>query len=149
MKRIGIYSPARGLGSTLIAAHLHYYLREHGVRSCASSEGIHGERPPGLSRWQDIPKTPHEPVCLQTWRQVPLGLGVDVCDVHAELYADEHDCGRWLGELWCLEWVIPIRDRESLERGLEIARRTVAKYRESLRIPSSVERRRERALRAL
>jgi RNA polymerase sigma-54 factor len=34
-------------------------------------------------------------------------------------------------------------------QGIDIARRTVAKYRESLRIPSSVERRRERALRAL
>jgi RNA polymerase sigma-54 factor len=31
------------------------------------------------------------------------------------------------------------------ERGVEIARRTVAKYRESLRIPSSVERRRRKA----
>src|SRR5262249_29019244 len=34
-------------------------------------------------------------------------------------------------------------------QGVDIARRTVAKYRESLRIPSSVERRRERSLRAL
>ena len=31
--------------------------------------------------------------------------------------------------------------------GIEIARRTVAKYRESLRIPSSVERRREKQAR--
>jgi RNA polymerase sigma-54 factor len=31
------------------------------------------------------------------------------------------------------------------EGGVEIARRTVAKYRESLRIPSSVERRRRKA----
>ncbi len=30
------------------------------------------------------------------------------------------------------------------EANIEIARRTVAKYRESLRIPSSVERRREK-----
>ncbi len=30
------------------------------------------------------------------------------------------------------------------EEGIDIARRTVAKYRESLRIPSSVERRREK-----
>jgi RNA polymerase sigma-54 factor len=34
------------------------------------------------------------------------------------------------------------------ERGVEIARRTVAKYRESLKIPSSVQRRREKALRS-
>ncbi|MBX6320722.1 MAG: RNA polymerase factor sigma-54 [Rhodospirillaceae bacterium] len=34
-------------------------------------------------------------------------------------------------------------------QGIDIARRTVAKYRESLRIPSSVERRRERSLRTL
>jgi RNA polymerase sigma-54 factor len=34
-------------------------------------------------------------------------------------------------------------------QGIDIARRTVAKYRESLRIPSSVERRRERSLGAL
>jgi RNA polymerase sigma-54 factor len=32
--------------------------------------------------------------------------------------------------------------------GIEIARRTVAKYREALRIPSSVERRREKRRRA-
>ncbi|MGB0843955.1 MAG: RNA polymerase factor sigma-54 [Alphaproteobacteria bacterium] len=32
------------------------------------------------------------------------------------------------------------------EQGVEIARRTVAKYRESMRIPSSVQRRREKAL---
>ena len=31
------------------------------------------------------------------------------------------------------------------EEGVDIARRTVAKYREALRIPSSVERRREKA----
>ena len=31
--------------------------------------------------------------------------------------------------------------------GVDIARRTVAKYRESLRIPSSVQRRREKLLR--
>ena len=31
------------------------------------------------------------------------------------------------------------------EKGIEIARRTVAKYRESLRIPSSVERKRKLA----
>jgi len=30
--------------------------------------------------------------------------------------------------------------------GIDIARRTVAKYRESLRIPSSVERRREKQM---
>jgi RNA polymerase sigma-54 factor len=30
------------------------------------------------------------------------------------------------------------------EAGVEIARRTVAKYRESMRIPSSVQRRREK-----
>jgi len=29
------------------------------------------------------------------------------------------------------------------DEGIDIARRTVAKYRESLRIPSSIERRRE------
>ena len=34
------------------------------------------------------------------------------------------------------------------ETGIEIARRTVAKYRESMRIPSSVERRREKAIHA-
>jgi RNA polymerase sigma-54 factor len=34
------------------------------------------------------------------------------------------------------------------QRGIDIARRTVAKYRESLRIPSSVQRRREKALRS-
>ena len=33
-------------------------------------------------------------------------------------------------------------------QGVDIARRTVAKYRESLRIPSSVQRRREKALRS-
>ena len=31
------------------------------------------------------------------------------------------------------------------DEGVDIARRTVAKYRESLRIPSSIERRRERS----
>jgi RNA polymerase sigma-54 factor len=34
-------------------------------------------------------------------------------------------------------------------QGIDIARRTVAKYRESLRIPSSVQRRREKALRSI
>ena len=33
--------------------------------------------------------------------------------------------------------------------GVDIARRTVAKYRESLRIPSSVERRREKSVMVL
>ena len=35
------------------------------------------------------------------------------------------------------------------ERGFDIARRTVAKYRESLRIPSSMERRREKVAMAM
>ena len=34
-----------------------------------------------------------------------------------------------------------------LSEGIDIARRTVAKYRESMRIPSSVQRRREKAMR--
>jgi RNA polymerase sigma-54 factor len=34
------------------------------------------------------------------------------------------------------------------KEGVDIARRTVAKYREALRIPSSVQRRREKALHA-
>ena len=34
------------------------------------------------------------------------------------------------------------------KEGVDIARRTVAKYRESLKIPSSVQRRREKALRS-
>ena len=42
----------------------------------------------------------------------------------------------------------PLSDQEIVallkEKGIPIARRTVAKYRESLRIPSSVERRREK-----
>jgi RNA polymerase sigma-54 factor len=33
-----------------------------------------------------------------------------------------------------------------LKEGIDIARRTVAKYREAMNIPSSVQRRRERAL---
>ena len=33
-----------------------------------------------------------------------------------------------------------------LKEGIDIARRTVAKYREAMRIPSSVQRRRERSL---
>jgi RNA polymerase sigma-54 factor len=33
-----------------------------------------------------------------------------------------------------------------LKEGVDIARRTVAKYREALRIPSSVQRRRERSM---
>lgn len=114
-ERIGIYSPARGLGSTLLAAHLFYYLREHGVRCSASSRGFRGGRPLGLTRWRDIPETPHEPVCFQTLPRVPLDMGVDVYDVHAERFAEE------LGELACDRWVIPIRDRESCERGLELA----------------------------
>ena len=42
----------------------------------------------------------------------------------------------------------PLSDQEVVkmlgEKGISIARRTVAKYRESMRIPSSVERRREK-----
>ena len=113
--RIGIYSPARSLRGTLLAAHLFYYLREHGVRCSASSHGFRGERPLGLTRWRDIPKTPHEPACFQTLPRVPLHMGVDVCDVHAERFVEE------LGELACDRWVIPIRDRETFERGLELA----------------------------
>lgn len=117
MHTIGIYSPARGLGSTLIAAHLYYYLREYGVRCSGESHGFRGERPLGLSRWPDIPETPRDRVCYATLPQVPLGMGVQILDLHAELFANE------LGEHHCSEWVIPIRDEESLERGLELAMR--------------------------
>ncbi|GBQ84639.1 hypothetical protein AA13595_1462 [Gluconacetobacter johannae DSM 13595] len=34
------------------------------------------------------------------------------------------------------------------EEGIDIARRTVAKYRDALKIPSSVQRKREKAFRA-
>ena len=115
MQRIGIYGAARGLGSTLLAAHLYFYLREHGVRCCASSHGFRGGRPPGLTRWIDIPTTPREPVCYQTEPRTPLGFGVNVYDLHAELVAAE------LGENACESWVIPIRDEASLQRGLQIA----------------------------
>ncbi len=121
MHRIGIYSAARGLGSTLLTAHLYYYLREHGIRACARSHGFRGERPLGLSRWEDIPEVPHDPVCFETLPRMPLGMGVEILDLHAELFANE------LREHQCDELVIPIRDEESLERGLEIAVRGSAR----------------------
>ena len=117
MIQIGIYSTARGLGSTLLAAHLYYYLREHGVRCSARSHGFQGERPLGLSRWQDILDVPHEPACLETLPRMPLGTSARVLDFHAELIADE------LVDHPCDLRVIPIRDEASLERGLELAAR--------------------------
>jgi RNA polymerase sigma-54 factor len=46
------------------------------------------------------------------------------------------------GEVLSDERIVDILSRD----GVDIARRTVAKYRESLRIPSSVQRRREKTL---
>ena len=115
MQRIGIYGAARGLGSTLLAAHLYYFLWEHGVRCGASSGGFRGVRPLGLTRWADISTAPRAPLCYQTLPRTPLGFGVHVDDLHAELFAAE------LGEYACGSWVILIRDEASLERGLQIA----------------------------
>lgn len=115
MQHIGIYGAARGLGSTLLAAHLYYYLREHGVHCSASSRGFRGGRPLGLTRWADIPTAARAPLCSQALPRIPLGFGVHVDDLHAELIARE------LGENACTSWVIPIRDEASLERGLQIA----------------------------
>jgi len=115
MQHIGIYGAARGLGSTLLAAHLYYYLREHGVSCGASSHGFRGGRPPGLTRWADIPTTTRTPLCSHTLPRTPLGSGVHVSDLHAELIAAE------LGENACESWVILIRDEASLQRGLQIA----------------------------
>ena len=115
MQRIGIYGAARGLGSTLLAAHLYFFLREHGVRCSASSSGYRGGRPLGLARWTDILTTPREPTCYQTESRTPLGFGVHVLDLHAELIAAELD------ENACQSWVILIRDEASLQRGLQIA----------------------------
>jgi hypothetical protein len=115
MQHIGIYGAARGLGSTLLAAHLYYYLREHGVHCSASSRGFRGGRPLGLMRWADIPTAARAPQCFQALPRIPLGFGVHVDDLHAELIARE------LGENACTSWVIPIRDEASLERGLQIA----------------------------
>jgi hypothetical protein len=115
MQHIGIYGAARGLGSTLLAAHLYYYLREHGVHCSASSRGFRGARPLGLTRWADIKATAREPQCFQALPRIPLGFGVHVDDMHAELFARE------LGENPCTSWVIPIRDEATLERGLQIA----------------------------
>ncbi len=114
MQRIGIYGAARGLGSTLLAAHLYYYLREHGVHCGASSHGFRGGRPLGLARWADIQATSGAPLCRQALL-TPLDWGVHVCDLHAELFAAE------LGENGCDTWVILIDDEESLQRGLQIA----------------------------
>lgn len=113
--RIGIYGAARGLGSTLLAAHLYYYLREHGVRCCAASRGFRSGRVLGLMRWAGIPATQQDPICDQTAPRTPLGFGARVLDLHAELFAAE------LGENGCESWVIPIRDLPSLQRGLQIA----------------------------
>ena len=115
MQHIGIYGAARGLGSTLLAAHLYYYLREHGVHCSASSRGFRGGRPLGITRWADIPTAARAPLCSQALPRIPLGFGVHVDDLHAELIARE------LGENACTSWVIPIRDEASLERGLQIA----------------------------
>jgi hypothetical protein len=115
MQHIGIYGAARGLGSTLLAAHLYYYLREHGVHCSASSRGFRGGRPLGLTRWADIPTDCACPPLLSSPAKIPLGFGVHVDDLHAELIARE------LGENACTSWVIPIRDEASLERGLQIA----------------------------
>jgi hypothetical protein len=114
MHRIGIYGAARGLGSTLLAAHLYYYLREHGVHCGASSHGFRSGRPLGLARWSDISTTSGAPLCRQLLR-TPLSFGVHVCDLHAELFAAE------LGENACESWVILIDDEASLQRGLQIA----------------------------
>ncbi|MBL9104030.1 MAG: hypothetical protein JNL82_24005 [Myxococcales bacterium] len=114
MHHTGIYGAARGLGSTLLAAHLYYYLREHGVYCGAASRGFRGGRPLGLTRWADISSTAGAPLCKQTLLR-PLGFGVHISDLHAELFAAE------LGENACESWVIPIRDEASLERGLQIA----------------------------
>lgn len=115
MQHIGVYGAARGLGSTLLAAHLYHYLREHGVHCSASSRGFRGGRPLGLTRWADIPATVRAPLCSQALPKRPLGFGVHVDDLHAELIARE------LGENPCTSWVIPIRDEASLERGLQVA----------------------------
>lgn len=115
MQLIGVYGSERGLGGTLLAAHLYYYLREHGVRCCASSRGFRSGRPPGLARWEDIPTSPSQPFCYQTMPKLPLGMGVEVRDLHAELLAPE------IPEHGCDSWVIPIRDEETLHRALAIA----------------------------
>ncbi len=115
MQHIGIYGAARGFGSTLLAAHLYYYLLEHGVRCGVSSRGFRSGRPLGLTRWADVSMTPRVPLCYQTLPRTPLGFGVHVTDLHAELFAAE------LGENACESWVIPIRDEASLQRGLQIA----------------------------
>ena len=115
MQHIGIYGAARGLGSTLLAAHLYHYLREHGVHCSASSRGFRSGRPLGLTRWADIAATVRVPQCFQALPKTPLGFGVHVDDLHAELFARE------LGENPCTSWVIPIRDEVTLERGLQIA----------------------------
>jgi len=115
MQHIGIYGAARGLGSTLLAAHLYYYLREHGVACGASSRGFRGGRPLGLMRWADISPTARAPLCSKALLRTPLGFGVHVSDLHAELFAAE------LEENPCESWVIPIRDEASLQRGLQIA----------------------------
>jgi hypothetical protein len=115
MQHIGIYGADRGFGSTLLAAHLYYYLLEHGVRCGASSRGFRGGRPLGLTRWAEIPPNARAPLCTQTLPKTPLGFGVHVTDLHAELFAAE------LSENACEIWVIPIRDEASLQRGLHIA----------------------------
>jgi RNA polymerase sigma-54 factor len=50
-----------------------------------------------------------------------------------------------VGEILSDERIVEMLQKE----GIDIARRTVAKYREALRIPSSVQRRREKALESL
>jgi hypothetical protein len=114
MQHIGIYGADRGFGSTLLAAHLYYYLREHGVHCGAASRGFRDGRPLGLTRWADISRHANAPLCKPALLR-PLGFGVHISDLHAELFAAE------LGENACESWVIPIRDEASLERGLQIA----------------------------
>jgi hypothetical protein len=117
MDRIALYSPARQVGRTVLAAHLFYFLQEHGVRCCASDEPSWAERPLELAARWGIPAIPREPVCFETLPRMPLEFGVHVYDLHAERQPS-HD-----GELGCYRWVIPMNDLASFEQAIAAAQR--------------------------
>lgn len=117
MDRIGIFSPRRRVGTTLLAAHLFHYLREHGVHCCGSDEKDQCDRPAELATRWGIPQVPRRYPCFETLPRTPGGLGVGVYDVHSERRGFEYDA------LGCYRWVILMNDEASFEEGIAVARR--------------------------
>lgn len=113
MYDIGVFNPRRGVGTSLIAAHLLGYLKDHGIYACAAVQRGDGMEHRELEeRWGFAKKLGHR-IRLADLEPPPPGPYVSIQDIRSTFPMFG------LRSLLCRLSIVVIRDEESFVRGVE------------------------------